>query len=144
MGVTDKTAEAIIVKRLEDICFPVEPWSLDSVKSTLERSDVFCKVLNSDGGCPIGCYIAAAGFGEAELYRIAVIPEYRGSGYGRALMSDFLKSCPEDTRKIFLEVRESNSAAVGLYERFGFKIIGRRKNYYGNEDAVIYSLEIKR
>lgn len=87
-----------------------------------------------------GYYIAALSFDEAELYRIAVMPEYRGKGFGRALMKDFLNNCPKVVSKVFLEVRESNKAAIGLYESFGFKEISRRRNYYGNEDAVVYLL----
>lgn len=140
--------DAFLIKQMEDICFPGESWSLESVKSTIERSDVVYRVItddceNSDNSVEaIGYYIAALSFEEAELYRIAVLPEYRGRGYGRALMTDFLKSCPDMIGKIFLEVRESNFEAVGLYEKTGFEIISRRKNYYGDEDGLIYCLTV--
>lgn len=131
------------IKYLEDICFPEEPWSLDSIKSTIERSDAVYKVLFDGEGMPIGYYIAAFSFEEAELYRIAVIPECRGRGYGKTLMRDFLNACPKNIEKIFLEVRESNFGAVRLYEKTGFEIINRRKNYYGKEDGLIYCLTVK-
>ena len=46
--------------------------------------------------------------------------------------------------RIFLEVRESNAAARGLYEKCGFTITGRRKSYYNHpaEDAVLYTLQL--
>lgn len=148
----DKTDndEVLLIKRMEDICFPEEPWSLENVKSAVMRTDTVYKVLaadsgnSEDSGSPIGYYIASLSFDEAELYRIAVLPKYRGRGYGSVLMEDFLKSCPKVTERIFLEVRESNAAAIGLYEKNGFEIISRRKKYYGNEDGLIYCLTVKR
>ena len=136
-------SEAILIKALEDICFPEEPWSLESLKSTLSREDILYRVIFGDGSDePMGYYIAALSFDETELYRIAVVPDCRGKGYGKSLMEDFLGSCPKDISKVFLEVRESNKAAIGLYERFGFEEINRRRNYYGSEDAVIYLLNL--
>lgn len=134
--------DALYIKKMEDICFSKEPWSLDAVKSVLQREDVVYKLVYDETKAPIGYFIAAALFEEAELYRIGVIPEKRGMGYGKKLMSELLKNCPPKTEKIFLEVRESNTAAIRLYESYGFKATGRRKNYYGNESAFNYMLKI--
>ena len=135
--------ESVIIADFEEKCFPSEPWSFESVRSTLEREDIFFKILFDEKDDPLGYFIAASSFEEAELYRIAVLPSYRRSGFGMRLMEDFLNSCPKEVKKIFLEVRESNTAAVKLYEKSGFEIISRRKNYYGNEDGVIYCLTLK-
>ena len=134
--------DALYIKKMEDICFSKEPWSLDAVKSVLQREDVVYKLVYDETKAPIGYFIAAALFEEAELYRIGVIPEQRGMGYGKKLMNELLKNCPQKTEKIFLEVRESNTAAIRLYESYGFKATGRRKNYYGNESALNYMLKI--
>lgn len=79
-------------------------------------------------------------FDEAELFRIAVIPEARRNGLGKILLEKML----EDWNRLrisraFLEVRSSNTAARALYEKYGFKPLGVRKKYYNNaEDAVVY------
>lgn len=134
---------ALIIEKLEKSCFPSEPWSLDSIISALQREDIFYRILFNEENAPIGYFIAVSSFEEAELYRIAVVPSYRRMGLGKHLMEDLLNSCPKEVEKIFLEVRESNAAAVKLYEKSGFEIISRRKNYYGNEDGLIYCLTVK-
>ena len=79
---------------------------------------------------------------EGELYRIAVSPENRGKGIGERLLHEFVEECHErGTVKLFLEVRSKNVPARRLYEKTGFKEISVRKGYYGDDDAVIYSLE---
>lgn len=134
---------ALIIEELEKSCFPSEPWSLESIISALERKDIFYKILFNEENDPIGYFIASSSYEEAELYRIAVLPSCRRMGSGKRLMEDFLNSCPKEIEKIFLEVRESNTAAVKLYEKSGFEIISRRKNYYGTEDGLIYCLTVK-
>ena len=138
----DNTA-ALIIEELEKSCFPYEPWSLESTISALQREDIFYKILFDEENDPIGYFIASSSYEEAELYRIAVLPSHRSMGLGKRLMEDFLNGCPKEVEKIFLEVRESNAAAVKLYEKSGFEIISRRKNYYGNEDGLIYCLTVK-
>ena len=76
---------------------------------------------------------------EGEVYRIAVLPEYRSRGIADALLSAFLAETPV----CFLEVRASNTPARTLYEKHGFLLIDQRKRYYKNptEDACIYKYE---
>ena len=73
---------------------------------------------------------------EAELHRIAVLPEFRRRGLAKRLMEELVSSVQ---KSIFLEVREGNAAAVALYTTSGFQEIDRRKNYYHDpeEDAVV-------
>ena len=77
--------------------------------------------------------------GEADITSVAVSPEYRRRGYALMLMEYFEKLLPEDTESIFLEVRQSNVAAITLYERCGFERVGIRKNFYRApvEDAIV-------
>lgn len=85
--------------------------------------------------------------GEAELLMIAVHPSQQGLGLGRKLM-DFLLATLEQSgaQQWFLDVRESNSKAIALYESMGFCQAGRRSRYYptatGHEDALLYCLEV--
>lgn len=80
--------------------------------------------------------------GEAELLRIAVSPEARGQGLGRAL----LEACQGDLAAagmghLFLEVRASNAPARALYWACGWRPCGTRPGYYPDgEEAVLYGL----
>ena len=77
---------------------------------------------------------------EAQITNVAVTPEYRGQKVGAGLMENLIKKKKKrGATRITLEVRPSNTAALALYEKFGFKDYGRRPHYYldNGEDAVI-------
>lgn len=77
---------------------------------------------------------------EAHLMDIAVAPEYRGQGIGRRLLWDLAADAHAmGAERITLEVRPSNTEALGLYMSCGFDIVGRRHGYYPetSEDALI-------
>lgn len=80
---------------------------------------------------------------EAHILTIAVRPEYRGRGIGRWLLLHLIDEARQSgCSAIALEVRPSNEAALGLYEKLGFALIGRRKRYYPDkEDALVLLLE---
>lgn len=79
---------------------------------------------------------------DAELMSIAVGPEERGRGIGRALLSRFLQEMGEArVESVLLEVRASNAPARALYESLGFEPLGTRRRYYADgEDAWTYQL----
>ncbi len=76
---------------------------------------------------------------EGHITNVAVGRRFRRHGIAKALIADFVALAKE--RKLAfmtLEVRVSNSAAIALYQGFGFEEVGRRKNYYENqEDAIL-------
>lgn len=80
---------------------------------------------------------------EGHITNIAIKKDYRGLGLSKLLMKELIDYFNDNSLSFLtLEVRESNTVARGLYEGFGFKIIGERKRYYeNNETAVLYSLE---
>jgi ribosomal-protein-alanine N-acetyltransferase len=73
---------------------------------------------------------------EVELLNLAVAPEFRGKGLGRALLGDLLAT---GGATVFLEVRESNQAARNLYKSTGFKEVNIRPQYYPDppEAAIV-------
>jgi ribosomal-protein-alanine N-acetyltransferase len=82
---------------------------------------------------------------EAELYNLAVDPNHRQQGVGRALLEAAQRRLMQaGVKRIFLEVRVSNKAAMSLYSAIGFAIHSRRENYYRDppEDAYVLALEL--
>ena len=79
---------------------------------------------------------------EANLLLMAVHPSQQGKGLGYQLLDASLAQLKNNPLQVFLEVRESNQAAIALYEKSGFHQIDLRKNYYpkpdgGREHAII-------
>ena len=119
----------------ESVCF-TRPWTADEVQSAV-CGEYGISVTEPDVGYALG----RQSFDEAELYRIAVLPEKRGNGAGGDLLDRFIAACGErGVCRIFLEVRSKNEPAVKLYKSRGFKLISVRKGYYGDDDALIYIL----
>ncbi len=78
---------------------------------------------------------------EWEIENVVVAAEWRGRGLGSALLGAILELARgAGAQRVFLEVRESNLVARGLYEKWSFARVGRRKSYYSNpiEDALVY------
>jgi ribosomal-protein-alanine N-acetyltransferase len=126
------------IAEIERLCFTT-PWSEEAFASQLTSNPVF-KALIVDGEIAGYAIIDTQILPESELFNIAVAPEYRGKGLSKMLMDSVL----EDARKrgaetVLLEVRASNAAAIGLYEKYGFVQNGVRKGYYScpKEDAIL-------
>lgn len=77
---------------------------------------------------------------EFEVYTIAVAREHQGRGIGRVLMDQLAHAADMYDGQMFLEVRTDNTAALGLYESYGFKEIGVRKGYYQPSGADAYTM----
>ncbi|MBQ2719617.1 MAG: ribosomal protein S18-alanine N-acetyltransferase [Clostridia bacterium] len=123
-----------------------EPWSEAAVAAHLAGEHHFAAVALTEAGEVAGYLFGLVLSGEAELLRVAVLPAHRHRGIGFHLVDAFLLHLAgQDVRTCFLEVRESNSAAIGLYEEHGFTAVGRRKAYYRKptEDAIVMRYERK-
>lgn len=81
---------------------------------------------------------------EADILRVAILPDYQKKGVATQLMQamiDCLKKL--SVQKVMLEVEEDNNRAQGLYKKVGFKEIFKRKNYYKNgKTGLIFCLKI--
>ena len=106
------------------------PWSKAELSDMARASGAID--LRRDTGFLLGRVIAD----EAELLTVAVYPDARRKGVGRALVNDFIGAC-EGVASVFLEVAADNAAAIALYESLGFDRVGLRKRYYGDVDAVV-------
>lgn len=77
---------------------------------------------------------------EFEVHTIAVAREHQGEGIGRVLMEQLVHVADAYDGQMFLEVRVDNTAAIRLYEQFGFTEIGLRKGYYQPSGADAYTM----
>ncbi len=87
----------------------------------------------------IGCFWAI--LEEAHITLLGINPNYQRQGLGQLLLYALLQEAVErKLERATLEVRASNQAAINLYEKFGFRLAGRRKKYYPKtgEDALIF------
>lgn len=82
-------------------------------------------------------------YDRSELSYIFVLEKYRKKGYAKKMMDFFIDYVKNNNcLNITLEVRKSNISAINLYKKFNFKVIADRKNYYGNEDAIMMLREV--
>jgi ribosomal-protein-alanine N-acetyltransferase len=116
------------------------PWSRNSFYMEIRQNRYAYYIVArlKDNGRIIGYGGVWVLFDEGHITTLAVHPLHRKAGIGSFMLEHILrKACTNGATQVFLEVRDSNLAARRLYEKFKFKVIGRRKNYYLNEDALI-------
>lgn len=126
-------AEAIAVLHAEDF---IRPWSEDEFVALLDQDTVFGFAARAIGrpGAPAGFVLARHAAGEAEILTIAVARAARRGGIGRELMDAVLRELHAlRAEALFLEVDETNVAAIGLYRKLGFRQVGSRPAYYGGK-----------
>ena len=131
--ITDNTASHMVT--LEEAVAAAQPRGLLGVLRRLGTPSVATNVAGYAGMWLID--------GEAHISTIAVHPNLRGKGLGEILLSGMLaRSVNLNAVISVLEVRVSNSNAIALYRKYEFDIVGRRKNYYrdNNEDAYLMHL----
>lgn len=79
----------------------------------------------------IGFIVSRTAADEAEILSVAIASNQRGRGYSRELLRTHLGHLAgHGLKKVFLEVEENNRPARALYERAGFRVVGRRERYY--------------
>ncbi|MCW8336704.1 ribosomal protein S18-alanine N-acetyltransferase, partial [Vibrio paucivorans] len=118
------------------------PWAESMIRDVHSRGAMHYVMHHNNE--LVGYFYAQNIVGEVTLLNIAIAPKHQGKGLGKALLEQFLTLCEQQKAdSAWLEVRESNQAAYGLYEALGFNEVDRRRNYYpsdnGKEDAIIMS-----
>jgi [ribosomal protein S18]-alanine N-acetyltransferase len=123
---------------IDQICFGGH-WSIDTYRRELaSENGHFVGAFLGTQLIGMGCFWAI--LDEAHITLLAIHPDYRGRGWGQDLLIGlFAKAVAIGMNYATLEVRISNEAAVGLYEKMGFVIAGVRKKYYQDpaEDALV-------
>lgn len=133
-----RTADVPAVAALERAAYTM-PWSEATFRGLIRRRDA--EMITADAG---GAVIGYAAFwcvvDQGELGNVCVSDEWRGHGLGARLVEEVIRRAAQrGVREVFLEVRPSNGVARALYERLGFRPVGRRRDYYQApvEDAIV-------
>ena len=132
------------VAALERLCFTT-PWTEAMLEEELYNDTASFIVAQRADGEVLGYAGLHIILDEGYIDNVAVRPEYRRQGVADRLLDVFCRFGQARLAFLTLEVRPSNTAAVALYEKHGFREAGRRKNYYENptEDALLLTKEFK-
>lgn len=126
------------ISRLEEETFSM-PWSAASFLQMIEKEDTAYYVAEEDGRLLGGCGLLMIA-GEGNITNVVVAPDVRRRGVATGLLTYLLMEGDRAGLTAYtLEVRVSNAAAIGLYEKLGFMSEGIRPNFYEKptEDAMI-------
>ena len=134
---------------IEQRCFRW-PWGRLSFEGELSCQNS-CNYIVKSSANGTGEQVVAYAFfrrvaDELHLLKIAVTPDYRGHGIAtRLLERSFRIGAKQGATSVHLEVRPSNTAAIELYLKLGFEVIGRRHRYYADtkEDALLMMKNLK-
>ena len=124
---------------LEAEVFAEDPWTPYMLAEELSSPASRYWIARGEDDTPLGYAGVKIGGDQADVMTIGVRPEARGRGLGAALLDTLLRwAAAAGAHEIFLDVRPSNAAAIGLYESRGFVEIGRRPRYFRNpvEEAM--------
>lgn len=138
-GCKMKTLEekARAIHQLLEMTYEKSPWTLEQVLADMQQDQTDYFLIEEQG--KLLAFLAIQSLiGETEITNIAVLPSHQGRG----LASQLMRHLDEIIGDIFLEVRESNRKAQGLYRKFGFELVGKRQAYY--HDPIEAALVMKR
>lgn len=133
-----KYSDIIKIAQLEKDCFPDEPWSFQTL-ATCFQSPAFRGALAEEGGEVIGYGSVTVAADVADIENIAVAEPFRRCGTGTAILKELEKLAKDNgARKVFLEVRVSNSQAMMMYLKCGYVGVHARTRYYSDgEDCLV-------
>lgn len=131
-----------VVMYLENTCF-LAPWGLKELTYEINDNPVSnLWVIESSMHGVAGFVDYWITFDSATICQICVNPLFRNKGLGSQMMNEVIKDCKANkVRNITLEVREHNSSAIKLYEKFDFKKVLIKEKYYTNGDNAIYMIK---
>ncbi|MBP5459598.1 MAG: ribosomal protein S18-alanine N-acetyltransferase [Clostridia bacterium] len=147
MKIVNMTARSIPdVARLEQECFP-HPWQEASIEECFQNPAYYFFVAKDDENDVVGYIATYIVRDEAFVENVCVAEHARRQGIGRALVERAIENCEANGASFLsLEVRRSNTAAIGLYTALDFEIEATRKKYYSDpeEDALIMTRNYER
>ncbi len=126
---------------LEKLCFS-DPWTREGLEAEL-ISDTACFAVAEQDGRAVGCAGMHCVCGECYIDKVAVHPDFRRQGIARELVRYLIDEAVKQSGEfVTLEVRESNTPAIALYQKLGFEPVGTRKNFYScpKENALLMTI----
>ncbi|WP_396956397.1 ribosomal protein S18-alanine N-acetyltransferase [Nitrosomonas sp.] len=123
------------------------PWSIVNFRDSI-KAGYHCRVLvQPNSNLVMGYGILMTGPGEAHVLTLGVGAAWQSQGLGGKMLRHLTElSRKHQAEFVLLDVRESNTGAINLYQRLGFQQIAVRKGYYpamcGREDALVMRLEL--
>lgn len=125
-------------------CFD-DPWPESYVASELFAPARFHRVMVDPGGMLVAYLFTAWQYLDLHVLKVATLPKYRRFGLGSRLMLVAEKHAREMAGEtLTLEVRVTNTAAIGMYELLGYEAMGVRPGYYADEsDALVMTKRIE-
>lgn len=138
-----KYEDILRISEIEKECFPREPWTYKMLASSYE-TETFFGVIAEEGGEIAGYGGVTVAADTADIDNVAVTESFRRGGAGTAVLCELCKIAKEKgAEKVFLEVRVSNSPAMSLYLKNGFKGAYARTRYYPDgEDCLVMMKEL--
>ncbi len=120
-----------------------ESWTGEALGALLDSPGAFAFIGIEMSSLAAGFVLARVAADEAEILTIAVRPNARRKGLGRALVKAAAAQAKKmGAQAMFLEVGETNAAARALYRSLGFAQAGRRKDYYGHESGLVLTAKL--
>ena len=116
----------------------IVPWSKESLLNLICQQNIIFRVMLLDNEV-IGYYSFQKIYNEGYINNLAIKKAHQGKGFGKKLMEDLIDRAQKfEVDALTLEVEVDNDRAIHLYEKYGFKSEGTRKNFYKNsKDALI-------
>ena len=131
----DKTFSPILWN-LEKEIFGDSSWTENNLDEHLSNHNTILYTFNEK---IVAYLLYLDGLESNELLRIGVLPDFRRKGFAIKLIQSLINL----NKSIYLEVRSDNLFGITLYEKMGFKMIGKRKKYYNDGmDGLVYLLAI--
>lgn len=133
------------VMRIEEDVYPF-PWTRGNFRDSLGAGYSAWTLRSADGELSAYAVVMIA-LDEAHLLNLSVARAHQRRGVGWRML-DWVAGVARDhgARSMLLEVRPSNQAGQRLYARYGFEVIGRRRDYYpaasGREDAIVMRIPL--
>lgn len=143
--IREATPQNLVAIRAIEQASHLSPWSEKQLLDSI-HGEHNCRLLLIDNKL-CAYLILSAVVDEMEILNIAVSPDNQRKGLASYLMRDLIQLARQQAiARVFLEVRQSNQAAIQLYQKHGFQRVGLRKNYYagsqGREDGLLMRLEL--
>ena len=136
-------ADLAAVAQIDKLSFS-QPWPSPAFEVELVNEHARCWVAEEDGDLAAALVIWRV-LDEAHIATIAVHPNFRQRGIGKALLQTGMEAAYAEGARIYhLEVRAGNLAAQKMYTNFGYEVVGRRIKYYkdNGEDALLMTLNL--